>query len=175
MRRMKRLVVLLAFMVPGFAIAQSQDSIPVLPLAPEDSLVVNMEVPEDDVVLLADTVTPNFASVPYDLEFVPADETPEVLTSRLLALQKDIPLNYNEKVHGFINYFLIRDREHTRNVLRKKDIYFPLFEKTLKENNMPEELKYLSVIESALVPHAVSRARAVGLWQFMSYTGRHVG
>lgn len=165
----------MAFVVPGLAVAQSLDSIPVLPLAPEDSLVVNLEVPEDDVVLLADTVTPNFAAVPYDLEFVPADETPEVLTSRLLALQKDIPLNYNEKVHGFINYFLIRDREHTRNVLRKKDIYFPMFEQKLKENNMPEELKYLSVIESALVPHAVSRARAVGLWQFMSYTGRHVG
>lgn len=134
-----------------------------------------MEIDQDDVVLLADTVTPNFLSSPYDLEFVPADETPEVLTERLLALQKDIPLNYNEKVHGFINYFLIRDREHTRNVLRKKEIYFPLFEQKLKENNMPEELKYLSVIESALVPHAVSRARAVGLWQFMSYTGRHVG
>jgi len=134
-----------------------------------------MEIAGDDVISLADTVTPNFSSVPYDLEYVPADETPEVLTERLNALQKDIPLTYNEKVHAFINYFLIRDREHTRNVLRKKDVYFPLFEKHLKENNMPEELKYLSVIESALLPQAVSRARAVGLWQFMSYTGRHVG
>lgn len=171
----KRLIALVALIVPGLAFGQSADSIPVLPLTAEDSLVVNLEVPEDDIVLLADTVTPNFSSIPYDQEFVPADETPEVLTERLLALQKDVPLNYNEKVHGFINYFLIRDREHTRNVLRKKDIYFPLFERQLKENNMPEELKYLSVIESALIPHAVSRARAVGLWQFMSYTGRHVG
>lgn len=172
---MKRMIVLMALVVPAMALAQSQDSIPVLPLAPEDSLAINMEVQEDDVMLLADTVTPNFSSVPYDLEYVPADETPEVLTERLTALEKDIPLTYNEKVHAFINYFLIRDREHTRNVLRKKDVYFPLFEKHLKEYNMPEELKYLSVIESALVPHAVSRARAVGLWQFMSYTGKHVG
>ena len=176
MRRMKRLiVVLMVFVVPGLAFAQSQDPLPVLPIAPEDSLAVNMEIAEDDIVLLADTITPNFSSVPYALEYIPADETPEVLTARLGALQNDIPLVYNEKVHGFINYFLIRDREHTRNVLRKKDIYFPLFEKYLKENNMPDELKYLSVIESALIPHAVSRARAVGLWQFMSYTGRHVG
>jgi membrane-bound lytic murein transglycosylase D len=109
------------------------------------------------------------------MEYIPADETPEVLTERLNRLQNAVPLTYNERVHAFINYFLIRDREHTRNVLRKTDIYFPIFERQLKENNMPEELKYLSVIESALVPKAVSRARAVGLWQFMSYTGRHCG
>jgi membrane-bound lytic murein transglycosylase D len=172
---MKRLVVLIALVAPAIAFSQSADSIPVLPLAPEDSLVINIEGMPDDVMMLADTVTPNFASSPYDMEYVPADETPEVLSARLSALQKDIPLVYNEKVHGFINYFLIRDRDHTRNVLRKKDVYFPLFEKYLKENNMPEELKYLSVIESALIPQAVSRARAVGLWQFMSYTGKHVG
>lgn len=175
MRRMKRrLLVLMMIVAPAFAFAQAQDTIPVLPLAAEDSLAINVEL-SDDVVALADTITPNFAATPFNNEFVPADETPEVLTERLLALQQEIPLNYNEKVHGFINYFTIRDREHTRNVLRKKDIYFPLFEKQLKEKGMPEELKYLSVIESALIPHAVSRARAVGLWQFMSYTGRHVG
>jgi membrane-bound lytic murein transglycosylase D len=168
---MKRLSAVFIFLFPVLAIAQVQE--PVLPIAENDSLSLSMEI-GDDVVMLADTVMPNFA-VPSDLEYVPADETPEVLADRLNCLQKDIPLVYNERVHGFINYFLIRDREHTRNVLRKKDIYFPLFEKYLKENNMPEELKYLSVIESALVPHAISRARAVGLWQFMSYTGRHVG
>lgn len=181
MPRMKRLIALVALVIPGFAFAQVPDSTffaldsipPVLPNV--DSLRINLEIPEDDVVSLADTVTPNFNSIPYDMEFVPADETPEVLTARLAALEKDVPLTYNEKVHAFINYFLIRDREHTRNVMRKQDIYFPLFEKHLKEHNMPEELKYLSVIESALVPHAVSRARAVGLWQFMSYTGRHFG
>ncbi|HZY82549.1 MAG TPA: LysM peptidoglycan-binding domain-containing protein [Cyclobacteriaceae bacterium] len=170
---MKRLIVLLALMVPVLAFAQESGPVPVLP--PTDSLQINMEMPEDDVITLADTVTPNFTSIPYDLEYVPADETPEVLEARLTSLQKDVRLIYNEKVHAFINYFLIRDREHTRNVMRKKDIYFPLFEKHLKEHNMPEELKYLSVIESALVPHAVSRARAVGLWQFMSYTGRYCG
>lgn len=172
---MKTFFGLIIFLFPALTFSQSADTIPALPIAPGDSLVINIEGMPDDVLMLADTVTPNFASSPYDMEYVPADETPEVLTERLNALQKDIPLVYNEKVHGFINYFLIRDRDHTRNVLRKKDVYFPLFEKYLKENNMPEELKYLSVIESALIPQAVSRARAVGLWQFMSYTGKHVG
>jgi membrane-bound lytic murein transglycosylase D len=171
---MKRLIFLTALVLPLSVFAQSQDST-FLPLAPNDSLVINIEGAGDDVLMLADTVRPNFASMPYDMEYIPADETPQVLAERLNALQKDIPLVYNEKVHGFINYFTIRDRDHTRNVLRKMDVYFPLFEKYLKENNMPEELKYLSVIESALIPQAVSRARAVGLWQFMSYTGKHVG
>jgi membrane-bound lytic murein transglycosylase D len=170
---MKRLIVLLALAVPALAYSQESGPTPVLP--PTDSLQINLEIPEDNVITLADTVTPNFTSIPYDMEYVPADETPEVLAERLSNLEKDIPLVYNEKVHAFINYFLIRDREHTRNVMRKKDIYFPLFEKYLKDHNMPEELKYLSVIESALVPKAVSRARAVGLWQFMSYTGRYCG
>lgn len=173
MRRMKRLITLLALVVPALGFGQIGGPIPVLP--PIDSIRINLEIPDEEVVYLADTVTPNFTSIPYDLEYVPADETPEVLTARLTALQKDIPLTYNEKVHAFINYFLIRDRDHTRNVMRKMDVYFPLFEKHLKENNMPEELKYLSVIESALIPQAVSRARAVGLWQFMSYTGKYCG
>nr|MCU0383902.1 LysM peptidoglycan-binding domain-containing protein [Cyclobacteriaceae bacterium] len=50
---------------------------------------------------------------------------------------------------------------------------FPLFEKYLKEYGLPEELKYLSIIESGLNPKAISRARAVGLWQFMQATGRY--
>src|SRR5690349_6092538 len=130
---------------------------------------------QDAVVAMADTLTPNFQQLPSDFEYIPANETPELVADRLNCLEKTIPLTYNEKVHAFINYFLIRDREHTRNVMRKKDLFFPMFEEQLAKNNLPEELKYLSVIESALYPRAVSRARAVGLWQFMSATGKHVG
>jgi membrane-bound lytic murein transglycosylase D len=50
-----------------------------------------------------------------------------------------------------------------------------MFEKNLAHYNLPDELKYLSIIESALNPRAVSKARAVGLWQFMSGTGRYMG
>lgn len=113
--------------------------------------------------------------IPLPYEYIPAEETPELVADRLSSLQKTIPLQYNNTVHGFINYFTIRNREYTRLMLRRKDLYFPLFEKHLKENNLPEELKYLSIIESGLNPRAVSRASAVGLWQFMSFTGRYFG
>lgn len=144
----------------------------------EDELIIDsldMTTAPDEITTLADTVPPNFAPLPNDLEYVPADETPEVLADRLSCLQKTIPLTYNDKVHSFINYFLIRDREYTKMVLRKKDLYFPLFEKHLAEHNLPEELKYLAIIESGLHPRAISRARAVGLWQFMAPTGRYLG
>jgi membrane-bound lytic murein transglycosylase D len=130
---------------------------------------------QDAVVAMADTLTPNFQQLPSDFEYIPANETPELVADRLSCLQKTVPLTYNEKVHAFINYFLIRDREHTRNVMRKKDLFFPMFEQQLKAHNIPDELKYLAIIESALYPRAVSRARAVGLWQFMSATGKHMG
>jgi membrane-bound lytic murein transglycosylase D len=120
---------------------------------------------------VADSAAVSFA-LPQELEYIPAEETPQLLADRLSCLQQTIPLIYTDKVDAFINYFTIRDRDFTRMALRRKDLYFPLFEKYLRKYNLPEELKYLSVIESGLNPKAVSRARAVGLWQFMSGTGR---
>ena len=109
------------------------------------------------------------------MEFIPAEETPELVADRLSCLQQTIPLTYTSNVHGFINFFTIRNRDYTRLMLRRKDIYFPLFEKYLAQYHLPAELKYLSIIESGLNPRAVSRASAVGLWQFMSFTGRYFG
>ncbi|MBS1557857.1 MAG: transglycosylase SLT domain-containing protein [Bacteroidetes bacterium] len=140
----------------------------------KDSIVV-AQAPVADSVIVRDTVKTEWVVMPSNLEFIPADETPELIADRLSCLQQEIPLDYNGKIQGFIDYFLVRDREYVRMVLRKKDLYFPLFEKKLKEHNLPEELKYLSIIESGLNPRATSRARAVGLWQFMSYTGRTFG
>ncbi len=139
---------------------------------PLDSLAASA-----DTTLLAlqqDTVSLNF-TLPSSLEYIPAEESAELISDRLSCLQQTIPLPYNDKVHAFINYFTIRDREYTRMVLRRTDLYFPLFEKYLARHNLPTELKYLSIIESGLNPKAVSRARAVGLWQFMSGTGRYLG
>ena len=126
-----------------------------------------------DLILPIDTTATLI--LPNNLEYIPADATPQLIADRLACLQKTITLTYNSKVQSFIDYFTIRDREYTRMVQRRKDLYFPLFEKKLKEYNLPDELKYLSIIESALNPRATSRARAVGLWQFMSATGRYMG
>ena len=116
-------------------------------------------------------INPHRAAV----EFIPADDNPELLRDRLECIEQTIPLTYNDRVHAFINYFTVKDREYTRMVAGRKSLFFPMFEGYLAKYGLPDELKYLSIIESGLNPNAISRARAVGLWQFMSATGRHYG
>ncbi|MBL7846466.1 MAG: LysM peptidoglycan-binding domain-containing protein [Cyclobacteriaceae bacterium] len=142
------------------------------PLVVTDSIAEQVE----SELLAGDSLSdPVLFALPQPYEFIPAEETPELVADRLSCLQKTIPLTYTSNVHGFINFFTIRNRDYTRLMLRRKDLYFPLFEKHLSQHNLPEELKYLSIIESGLNPRAVSRASAVGLWQFMSFTGRYFG
>lgn len=90
-------------------------------------------------------------------------------------MQKTIPLEYNATVHSFVDYFIYKKPSFTKRMLERKDFYFPIFEKYLAKYEMPDELKYLSLIESGLNPKAISRAKAVGLWQFMKPTGREHG
>ncbi len=138
----------------------------------QDSIAEQVE----SELLAGDSVSdPVLFALPQQYEYVPAEESPELVADRLACLQQTIPLSYTSNIHGFINYFTIRNRDYTRLMLRRKDIYFPLFERYLAQYNLPQELKYLSIIESGLSPRAVSRASAVGLWQFMSFTGRYFG
>ena len=78
-------------------------------------------------------------------------------------------------VKSYVKTYSSRKRDKTEKMLGKMVMYFPMFEKYLAENNMPEDIKYLSVVESALNPVAVSRAGATGLWQFMPMTGKEYG
>ncbi|WP_421875207.1 LysM peptidoglycan-binding domain-containing protein [Marinoscillum sp.] len=117
-----------------------------------------------------------FASGQGYLHYDPIpDVTYEEVADRLSCIESEVPLNFNDKVKGFIDYFTIRDRPYTRQVLSKTDLYFPIFEAALERYGLPEELKYLSIVESGLRPNAISRANAVGLWQFVSSTGRMYG
>lgn len=138
-----------------------------------DSLEI--AVAEDELLYKEDTTSFAFYELPTDVEYIPGDDLPTIIEERLECIQQTIPLVYNNRIHSFINYFTVRDREYTRMVAARKNLYFPLFEKYLAKYGLPDELKYLAIIESGLNPKAVSRARAVGLWQFMSATGRHYG
>lgn len=106
---------------------------------------------------------------PDSVEFIPV-ETDELIQDRLSCLENEIPLEFNPQVRNLIDYFTIRNRKYTRRVLERQPVYFPMFEKYLAKHGMPDELKYLAVVESALLPKAVSSAKAVGLWQFMTPT-----
>ena len=97
------------------------------------------------------------------------------IRSRLRTIASCVIPRYTDVVKGYIRTYTIRNRDKTERMLGKTIMYFPIYEKYAKEYGLPEALKYLSVTESALDPVAVSSARAVGLWQFMKYTGKEYG
>jgi len=108
----------------------------------------------------------------YPIGFVP-DFPDTVISERLSKLSSQSPFEFkfNAQVKQYIDLYAMRKRGLTERVLGLSKIYFPLFEEQLDRHNMPLELKYLAVIESALNPAARSRVGAKGLWQFMYGTG----
>jgi membrane-bound lytic murein transglycosylase D len=83
-----------------------------------------------------------------------------------------IDLTYNQYVRDYIELYAVKKRALTERVMGLAQIYFPLFEEHLDRYNMPLELKYLAIVESALNPVAKSPVGASGLWQFMYGTGK---
>jgi membrane-bound lytic murein transglycosylase D len=146
-------------------------------IQPDSVVVDSLEVAEaeEEMLYKEDTVDFVYFALPTELEYIPGDDDPALIQDRLACISERIPLVYNDRIHAFINYFTVRDREYTKMVMRRKNLYFPIFEKYLAKYNLPDELKYLSIIESGLNPRATSRVRAVGLWQFMSATGKYYG
>lgn len=95
-----------------------------------------------------------------------------VYKERLDRLPVVMDMSYNKIVRNYIHMYSQRKRDLVENIMGLSEYYFPIFEQILDANNMPIELKYLPVIESALNPNAVSKAGATGMWQFMYYTGK---
>lgn len=83
-----------------------------------------------------------------------------------------IELDYNKYVRRYIDVYTVEKREHLEKIAGRAKRYFPLIEEKLDKYELPHELKYLAVIESALDPFAVSSSGAVGLWQFKLHTSR---
>lgn len=97
------------------------------------------------------------------------------LRERLGELSSCLELRSTAVVKSYIKTYVQIQTEKTRNMLGKRLTYFPLYEAKLQEYGVPEDLKFLSVVESALNPKAVSRVGATGLWQFMPSTGGEYG
>jgi membrane-bound lytic murein transglycosylase D len=95
----------------------------------------------------------------------------EEYITRMSKISCPIPLSYNRYVKDFIDLYAYRRRALTQRVMGLSNLYFPMYEEILDKEGLPLEFKYLSIIESALNPVAVSRVGATGLWQFMYSTG----
>ncbi|MBQ7463189.1 MAG: transglycosylase SLT domain-containing protein [Bacteroidaceae bacterium] len=99
----------------------------------------------------------------------------ETYAHRLSRLPNVIDMPYNNVVQKYIDLYSGRLRGSVAVLLGRGNFYNPIFEEALESYQLPLELKYLPVIESALNPTAVSRAGAVGLWQFIIGTGKQYG
>ncbi len=119
-------------------------------------------------IFLSDSSEFDF-SVPYNMQIPDS-----LIVARLQAIPTAVPLAYNKVVRDFIEMYTYRKRNQVEIMLGLASFYFPLFEEIFDRHNLPHELKYLAIIESALNPVAVSRAGAVGLWQIMYGTARYL-
>ena len=87
----------------------------------------------------------------------------------------DVPIVINERVEHFVDFFLTDHREYFSKWLARSTRYLPMMRKIFREEGLPEDLVYLAMVESGFSPKAYSRARAVGIWQFIEPTGRKYG
>ena len=99
-----------------------------------------------------------------DSSFVPTLDYEEVADRiKCLSEGKQISLEFNKTIFSFVDFFTRRRRDYTQMMVARQDYYFPTFERILAKHNMPDELKYLSIVESGLNPVAKSRVGAAGL------------
>jgi len=173
-----------------FVATQASDVQPEDTVPPQDQAAVVFEIEKDDpIVAMLDSlalltvfrnIEKNTPQPEYETVF-PAGFVPEYSDSvynvrfQQLNANSTIEFVYNPYVKTYIGLYANRRRDLTERVLGLGQLYFPLFEEQLDKYNLPLELKYLAIIESALNPLARSRVGATGLWQFMYGTGKMYG
>ena len=122
---------------------------------------------------LYDNLTTDIKNINVD-EKVDYELPTELLKERLKKMDEKSPFNieYNVGLENVIKSFLKNRKRAFERLMGLSQFYFPQFEESLSAQNIPLEIKYLAVVESALNPRAVSRVGATGLWQFMYQTGK---
>lgn len=133
---------------PGSALAASSAFAPSLPVEPPVSLKKLNSLENSK------------------MEFSASNETPFIF---------DIPVTYNERVSNWIHYFQTTGRRSFRTWLERSARFLPVVEAELSRAGLPQDLVYVAMIESGFRPDAVSHAGAMGMWQFISATGKRYG
>jgi len=125
---------------------------------------------------LYDSISKSISELTFEEVDYPELST-ETLKARLKVLNTKTPFNveYNPGLESVIKSYLKNRRESLQRLITLSTYYFPMFEQELDSHDIPLEIKYLAIVESALKPRAKSRVGATGLWQFMYSTGKMYG
>ena len=160
---MNRTLIIICIALALCARALANDSLVVTPIDSIDTPIFF-----DEALAMLDTTECSSDTLISDLP-------DSVYKARLQALPFIIEVPYNEVVRRYIQRYIKHSPRQLASLQRKAEYYFPLFEDILGKHNLPYELCYLAVVESALNPQAHSHMGAAGLWQFMPSTGKIYG
>lgn len=184
----RNLVVATALIISGTIFSQdsvsSQINQPLVKLSYLDS--VKASFVHDEIAACVDSLWMKeltnqdiFSELENDIATIDVDQkvdydlSTDLLKKRLKEMDAKSPFNiqYNPALENVIKSFLKNRKRSFERLMAISEYYFPMFEESLAKQNVPLEIKYLSIVESALNPKAVSRVGATGLWQFMYQTG----
>lgn len=180
MMKMKNLFLFIFCIAPVFRLSAMQNPQDSTRYGFDDSVMVELNFDANlDSLLNLYYITQALSNDPDFWTTEPDSTVPDfpdsVFISRLSAIPSVVELSYNSLVRRYIEVYANKRRSQVEVMLGLSQYYFPIFDEILDYYGLPVELKYLSIIESALNPRAYSRARAVGLWQFMFGTGKLYG
>lgn len=127
----------------------------------------NEDIFQEMLTDVTETNIDSLGNINYDL-------STDLLKKRLVKLDAQSPFNieYTPALENVIKAFLKNRKGSLERLMAISEYYFPMFEEHLAKYNVPLEIKYLAIVESALNPKARSRVGATGLWQFMYPTGK---
>lgn len=112
------------------------------------------------------------ANPPAEEEF---DWNEEEIEERIKQLDISVDSRYTSAVKSYITNYFVKDRKKASDIIGRSQYFFPIFEQHIATHNLPRDLMYLAIVESALDPNALSRSGAAGLWQFMKGTAKDYG
>lgn len=143
---------------------------------PDSTIVYPESVETDTRRLMENWYLTTYTALDRDVDQRPDVEvSDQELIDRLQSIPTIIELPFNSIVRAYIEMYTSKKRSLVESMLGMSLYYMPIFEQELESKGLPNELKYLPIIESALDPDAVSRAGATGLWQLMLPTARGLG
>ena len=194
-RTMKiKLHILPFFLLLSFSLFAQETVEKTTPLKPEIKLTyldsIKKTFVKDDLAACVDSLWLKeltnldiYSNLTEDIQTINIDEKvdfelpTDLLKARLQEMDEKSPfhIEYNQGLENIIKSFLKNRKRSFERLMAVSEFYFPLFEEAFDKQNVPLEIKYLAVVESALNPKAVSRVGATGLWQFMYQTGKQYG